>query len=657
MAVSVNLQEVFPSDSQGNLTAKLNFNFNQLLALGLGLKGDKGDKGDTGPIGPIGLTGAIGPRGTITFAVQDTSAPTDSANTTLLANSVNGDIFINSTKLFVKGAVSTGVWSQVVDFAGIVNSQSLQDPYKVLQLGMGVGSTASKHSVLLRTKGLDSNNTALASSHPQYYTGTVPDNTQLVLTNFDETKTYRIDGNTLVANTSTNDATFEYTALQKIVAYLPSTLIDYRHQFELGSVDGDQVTVNGTSQYYVLTPTEQNLKFRKYRVTNASVTGGLYNRAELDLSGANASANSMNGETALIINKREVISSTQVVSKVELGLSNSNVLVAKYPAAGLNLDGLYIVKGSFQAGMGLKADDSTTMLIKANVANVRVNDIVMNTATAGSTISHTDPTSKWISLGSAIRVQNSKVVTGIPFPATAVLQSDSNNLDDYREGTWTPAVNLSATIQNGTDFSSSGWSVTAASGKYVKVGQVVHYVFEISVKAASTATSFTSALSLGFTSATSVNVGTEAPSIRITGFPNWSPLDNMYNHCDIDLYATSVNLPTLREVDVTTSIGGTSYTLYPMVPRTLFGRAVCLNFGTTLNPSYSQGIELYGHKYLANGRTNSVRSRLTPYDFLMTSSSAQFVRIVGSGYYFTNMGVCTDPNVQQGNNNALGGGA
>jgi hypothetical protein len=36
MSVSVNLQEVFSSDSQVNLTQKINFNFNQLLTLGLG---------------------------------------------------------------------------------------------------------------------------------------------------------------------------------------------------------------------------------------------------------------------------------------------------------------------------------------------------------------------------------------------------------------------------------------------------------------------------------------------------------------------------------------------------------------------------------------------------------------------------------------------
>lgn len=654
MAVSVNLREVFPSDSQSNLTEKLNFNFNQLLLLGLGLKGDKGDKGDTGPIGPVGLTGAAGQRGSIAFAVQNTSTPTDSANTSTLANSIDGDMFINTTKIYVKGATVSGTWDQIVDFASLVNAQSLQDPYKVIQLGLGSGSTTSKHAKFLRTKGVDSNNTALASTHPQYYTGTQPDNTQLVLSNFDEAKTYRISNGSLVSNSGSSDSTFEYTALQTIVAYLPSTLVNYRHQFELGSVDGDSVTVGGNSQYYVLTPSEQNLKFRKYRVTNNSVTGGLYNRAELDLSGLAGNTNSMNGEIALITNKRD----TNGATVMELGVSNSEILTVKYPAAGLTLDGLYMAKGTFQAGIGLKSDDATTLLVKTTTANVRVNDLIVNQATAGITVGHAVPASKWVSLGSAIKVQNSRVIAGIPFPAVQSLVSDVNTLDDYREGTWTPSISMSTTIPTGTHFSPSGWSTTGAAGTYVKIGQVVFYTFTIKVKAESSATSFASALSLGLSTQSSVTPGSETPYMRIQGFPNWSPID-ADNHCEISMYATSATLPTLRETDVTTSITvsgtPTTFTLYPIVPKTAYAKMDCLNFGTIQNGNWQAAFILYGHKYQSSGRIDSVASRLTPYDFLATSGNASFVTIIGSGYYFTNMTACSDPTQSTGS--TTGGGA
>ena len=53
--------------------------------------------------------------------------------------------------------------------------------------------------------------------------------------------------------------------------------------------------------------------------------------------------------------------------------------------------------------------------------------------------------------------------SGITFPATQSASSDANTLDDYEEGTWTPA------LSNFTG--SAGWS---ASGTYVKIGRIVY---------------------------------------------------------------------------------------------------------------------------------------------------------------------------------------
>jgi len=57
------------------------------------------------------------------------------------------------------------------------------------------------------------------------------------------------------------------------------------------------------------------------------------------------------------------------------------------------------------------------------------------------------------------------VGSGIRFPATQVASANANTLDDYEEGTFTPAWS----------FATSG-SVTlsSASGSYVKVGRVVY---------------------------------------------------------------------------------------------------------------------------------------------------------------------------------------
>jgi hypothetical protein len=53
--------------------------------------------------------------------------------------------------------------------------------------------------------------------------------------------------------------------------------------------------------------------------------------------------------------------------------------------------------------------------------------------------------------------------TGIAFPATASPSSNANTLDDYEEGTWTPAINYGGTVA----------TLSVAFGFYVKVGRHV----------------------------------------------------------------------------------------------------------------------------------------------------------------------------------------
>jgi hypothetical protein len=66
---------------------------------------------------------------------------------------------------------------------------------------------------------------------------------------------------------------------------------------------------------------------------------------------------------------------------------------------------------------------------------------------------------------------------GIAFPATQVASSNANTLDDYEEGTWTPAIS-GLTLGNGT-----------ASGQYTKVGNSVSVQFKITLGSTSSVTS------------------------------------------------------------------------------------------------------------------------------------------------------------------------
>jgi len=90
-------------------------------------------------------------------------------------------------------------------------------------------------------------------------------------------------------------------------------------------------------------------------------------------------------------------------------------------------------------------------------------------------------------------------LNGIAFPATQVASADANTLDDYEEGTWTPAFTVSgATFTYGTQY-----------GSYVKVGSFVYAQFYLRVTAYS---------------------GTNG-NVTITGFPfNTANLNSSAHH-------------------------------------------------------------------------------------------------------------------------------
>jgi len=83
-------------------------------------------------------------------------------------------------------------------------------------------------------------------------------------------------------------------------------------------------------------------------------------------------------------------------------------------------------------------------------------------------------------------------LNGITFPATQVPSADANTLDDYEEGTWTPAY---APATNSFTSISYGFN----DGKYVKIGNMVYVAWRMR----------TSALS----------VGSASGSVVITGLP------------------------------------------------------------------------------------------------------------------------------------------
>jgi hypothetical protein len=66
---------------------------------------------------------------------------------------------------------------------------------------------------------------------------------------------------------------------------------------------------------------------------------------------------------------------------------------------------------------------------------------------------------------------------GVAFPATQSASSNANTLDDYEEGTWTPAMAGSTT--NPTV------SYTSRTGEYVKIGNTVYFRMQLQISSVS----------------------------------------------------------------------------------------------------------------------------------------------------------------------------
>jgi hypothetical protein len=110
--------------------------------------------------------------------------------------------------------------------------------------------------------------------------------------------------------------------------------------------------------------------------------------------------------------------------------------------------------------------------------------LVLAGATSGSTtIQATDAVTQTITLpnatGTVLTTNGSGIasVNGIQFPATQSASANANTLDDYEEGTWTPAL---------ARVGASTLTYTSQNGNYVKIGQQVTVTFRVAINAVTT---------------------------------------------------------------------------------------------------------------------------------------------------------------------------
>ena len=460
MSVVINLKEVFSTDSQIDVSSKVNFNFNQLIALGFGQTGLTGDPGIQGPPGPIGPDGPQGPIGTVIFGLTpiSTTAPTSPPT-----GMVTGDLLITSDSIIRKIGSGTG-WEKLTDFNSLVLSALGSNASPFVKL------TGTSRIIKPRiTSGLDLTNAS--SPAPNYQTPGLGTNNQTVLYNFNELNTSSVIINGLgnivissngsstvpfdstssgvnlttnvitalsisghglvnkqyvtysagtgtvigglsnyssyyvlyidaytfklcdteldVDNNNPKDLTSYGTGNQTILTYpstaekifpatanlslysvfgsdatqakeFASTSKGYRHQLELGSVDALPTAYSGISGVtYVISPSFENLKVKKYRVGSysgsADYPGTYYLRAEYDLSSAGGTtAESFsprrNSEQIWKINK--IASTHDSGQTFELKLTNSNLLAVNESSSGVSVDGLLLKRGALDGGGG-----------------------------------------------------------------------------------------------------------------------------------------------------------------------------------------------------------------------------------------------------------------------------------------------------------------
>ena len=108
---------------------------------------------------------------------------------------------------------------------------------------------------------------------------------------------------------------------------------------------------------------------------------------------------------------------------------------------------------------------------------------------------------------SALPALGTITVDNIQLPSTAVASANANNLDDYEEGTWTPAFGLS----------SGSLTYSAQTGNYVKIGRQVTAVFYINVSASASGISDSDITGLPFTGS---NTNYAGASFSTYGAPN-----------------------------------------------------------------------------------------------------------------------------------------
>lgn len=572
MGVNINLKEVFSTDSQSELTGKLNFNFNQLIALGVGQPGQDGPIGPDGGPGPIGPIGPAGENGSVIWSTDGSTyidLSTGSPEESQIGDYYIGEVTVEAVTyngIYKKESEGT-VWTVITDFAQIFSDALSESGGELFPWRLGVITQTPPARIIIpinSAEGIDRINISYATKPADYYLTYQPNwklddeatqNSHGVIFNFD-TKTakqivsngsadvngyyVKVSDDRLGLTSNLLNEAFPYTALLSLYSFYDNAnagvladqingAVGYRHQLELGSVD-DLIEAlhdpESVTAKYVISPTYQNLRIRKYRKSASYLPGEAVILGDFNLHSTDSTTDpALNSKLEWTINKKmeAAVDSNAIIS---MALSNSDLegSASSVGLTGLAADGLHLKMDAgsdvYKLAVGfdptnvsldghnflILSDGSITKIVAESIAlrlktGSLYTDYGYASISAGTgnnlTISATDAT-KELKLGqgmggpadNALRIKGTRLSSNIPFATSTGTvptynSTNVNTLDEYQEGTFTPTVNYGGPMPDtlSSTLTRENPTISNNAGTYVKIGKLVTFTISFDISA------------------------------------------------------------------------------------------------------------------------------------------------------------------------------
>jgi len=338
MPVRINLKELFGSDSQEISIDKLNFNFNKLLELGIGLKGAPGITGGQGAIGPAGVIGLKGDKGNQWFVGSG------NPNSQVFPGLMDADFFANSDDSQIwQYDLATDNWGIIIDLENIVVNY-LSTSGTTFVRGYGEGSPDDSRYIVFPNRG----NTLSDLTGDNFKSGAT-NNDVLLLNNFNEKEQISIPFDIA----TTIDGQVEYTALQKIFVDFTDNIYK-RYHMEFGSLFTDQSTSD-----LVLSNVANNLKIR-HSVDAGIIEDHLY-KGIFSMTMHEAGTPNLdilaNGIFEFQSSKFQNAPTVQSQTYVQIGSRYGLNEIAPY----VRFDGINFQSSGLQGGLGLSLNTVSTL--------------------------------------------------------------------------------------------------------------------------------------------------------------------------------------------------------------------------------------------------------------------------------------------------------